>query len=116
MAAALCNILVEQGATFSKTLTIESSPGTPLNVSAYTFTGAMKRSLVDSQAAATFSFDKTNAATGVVVWTLTAAQTANIAAQVHKYDVNMINSTSGETTRLLEGDAWVSGSASLSNI
>ena len=43
MAAGLLNILVEQGSTFSRTLTVEQTAGVPLNLTGYTFAGKMKR-------------------------------------------------------------------------
>lgn len=111
MAAGLLNILVEQGSTFSRTLTVEQTAGVPLNLTGYTFAGKMKRQLSDANAAATFTLTVTNAAAGQVSWALTATQTDALAAQVHRYDIEMTNTGSGAVTRILEGEAWVSGSA-----
>ena len=80
MAAGQLNILVEQGATFERTLTVESVPGTPLNLTGYAFAGKMKKNFTDANAAATFSFTITNAAAGQVKWALTAQQTAALTA------------------------------------
>ena len=108
MAAGQLNILVEQGATFARTLTIESTPGVPLNLTGYTFAGVMKRNFTDANAAATFGLTVANVSLGTVNWTLTSTQTGNLVAQIHRYDIEM---TSGSTvTRLLEGEAWVSAS------
>lgn len=111
MAAGQLNILVEQGATFSRTLTVESTPGVPLNLTGYTFAGKMKRHYSDANAAATFGLAVSNAAQGQVAWTLTAQQTDALAAQVHVYDIEMTATSSGTVTRILEGEAWVSASA-----
>ena len=111
MAAGLLNILIEQGTTFERTLTVESVPGTPLNLTGYTFAGRMKRNFTDANAAATFSFTITNAAAGEVKWALTAEQTDALTAQVHRYDIQMTAPSTGAVTRLLEGEAWVSASA-----
>ena len=108
MAAGLLNILVEKGADFSRTLTIESTPGVPLNLTNYSFTGHMKRNFTDSTYAATFNIVIANVALGTVNWTLPHAATANLVAQTHHYDINMINSVGNITIRLLEGDVFVS--------
>lgn len=110
MAAGLLNILVEQGATFSRILTIEQTPGTPLNLTGYTFAGKMKKSYTDATAAATFTITVTNAAAGQATWSLTPTQTQALVPQVHRYDIEMTNTSTGVVTRLLEGEAWVSAS------
>ena len=110
MAAGLLNILIEQGATFSRTLTVESSPGTPINLTGYTFAGKMRKNLSDATAAVSFTLSISNAAAGQVLWTLTATQTDSLAPQVHRYDIEM-TAPGGTVTRILEGEAWVSGSA-----
>lgn len=111
MAAGLLNILIEQGSTFSRNLTIEQTAGNPLNLSGYTLAGKMKRNFTDANAAATFAFTVTNAAAGQATWNLTAAQTDQLAPQVHRYDIELTNTSTGVVTRILEGEAWVSASA-----
>lgn len=111
MAAGLLNILIEQGSTFSRNLTIEQTVGVPLNLTGYTLAGKMKRNFTDANAAATFSIAVTNAALGQATWSLTSVQTDALAPQVHRYDIEMTNVSTGVVTRLLEGEAWVSASA-----
>lgn len=111
MAAGLLNILVEQGSTFSRTITVESTPGVPLNLTGYTFAGKMKRHLTDANAAATFTLTTANAAAGTLNWTLSSTATDALAPQIHRYDIEMTNTGSGVVTRILEGEAWVSASA-----
>ena len=108
MAAGLLNILLEEGSTFTRIITIEGAPGVPVDITGYTFAARMKRNLADAVPALTFSIGVSNAAAGQVLWTATAAQTAALAPQVHFYDVDMTHA--GTTTRILEGQAWVSPS------
>jgi hypothetical protein len=109
MAAGSLNLLIEQGADFSRTLTIESTPGTPLDITGFTFRGKLRREYADANAAASFSFTITNGAGGVVQMTANNAVTSGLPAETLKYDVEMV---SGSTvTRILEGDAWVSPEA-----
>lgn len=111
MAAGQLNILIEQGATFTRTLTIEQTAGVPLNLTGYTFSGKLKRNYTDANAAATFGLTVANAAAGTVTWTLTSTQTAALIPQVHIYDIRMTAPSTGAVTRILEGEAWVSASA-----
>lgn len=111
MAAGLLNILLEEGSNFIRIITIESDPGVPVNITGYTFAAKMKRNIADSTPALTFSIAVSNAVAGQVLWTATAAQTAALSPQVHYYDVDM--TFNGDTTRILEGQAWVSPSVTL---
>lgn len=110
MASGILNILVEQGATFSRILTIEATPGNPLDLTGYTFAGKMKRSFTDANAAAVFDLTVTNAAIGEVTWVMTPVQTQALVPQVHRYDIEMTRTSTAVVTRLLEGEAFVSAS------
>jgi hypothetical protein len=108
MAAGIHNILLEEGSSFQRILTVESDPGTPINLTGYTFAAKMKLKVTDPSPALTFTIAVSNAAAGQVLWTATSNQTLALTPQVHHYDVDMTHS--GTTTRILEGLAWVSPS------
>lgn len=109
MAAGLLNILVEQGATFSRTLTVYSTGTTPLNLTGKTLRGQLRKSLADAAPAGTFVFTVADQGTnpGVATWTLSATNTALLPAQTLRYDVELVDGTT--VTRILEGEAFVSG-------
>lgn len=109
MAAGLLNILVEQGATFSRTLTVYSTGTTPLNLTGKTLRGQLRRNLADAAPAGTFTFTLANQSTnpGVATWTMAATATALLPAQTLRYDVELVDGTT--VTRILEGEAFVSG-------
>ena len=105
MAAGKHNILIEQGATYSKTLTIKDTSGDPVNLTGKTFASKLRRRPTDTNAAATFTFTVLNAAAGTVRWSMPATTTSGIVAEPHYYDLEM---TDGATvTRLMEGTAFV---------
>ena len=108
MSAGLLNILVEQGATFSKTLTIYSSGTTPLNLTGKTLRGKMRYKHQDASACATFTFTAANQSTnpGVVTMALSATETDAITQTRAVYDVELVDGTT--VTRLLEGQVFVS--------
>lgn len=105
MAAGKHNILIEQGATFSKTLTIKDATGDPINLTGKTFASKLRKRPTDTNAAATFTLTVINAAAGTVSWQLSATTTSGITAEPHYYDLEM---TDGATvTRLMQGTAFV---------
>jgi hypothetical protein len=105
MAAGKHNILIEQGATFSKTLTLRDATGDPINLTGKTFASKLRKRPTDASAAATFTLTVINAAAGTVSWQMSATTTAGIVAEPHYYDLEM---TSGATvTRLMQGTAFV---------
>lgn len=109
MAAGQLNILIEQGATFSRTLTVYSTGTTPLNLTGKTLRGQLRRNLTDSAVAGTFTFTLANQGTnpGVATWFLAATDTALLPAQTLRYDVELVDGAT--VTRILEGEAFVSG-------
>lgn len=109
MAAGQLNILIEQGATFSRVLTVYSTGSTPLNLTGKTLRGQLRKNLSDAAPAATFTFTLANQGTspGVATWNLDATATALLPAQTLRYDVELVDGTT--VTRILEGEAFVSG-------
>ena len=114
MAAAKLDLLIEQGSTFSYELTI-NNPGTPLvpiDLTAWTFTGQVRKTFDAATVVATFTFVKADQTTdpGKVVMSLTAVQTSAIPALKkltdYVYDIEAVYSTT--TKRLLEGKATLS--------
>lgn len=108
MSAGRLNILVEAGATFSKTITVNSSPNTPLNLTGKTLRGQIRYKLQDSTVAATFTFTLANQSTnpGVATWILSATDSALLTQTKGIYDVELVDGST--VTRLLEGDVFIS--------
>lgn len=125
MAAAKLDIYIEQGATFSLTVTFRAPPvppsltGVPINLTGYTYRGKIRKRLSDTQVIVDLTctiLDQTTN-TGQVTFSLTAAQTAAIALKPQKtatrvpepfaYDIEVVypNST---VDRVLEGVANIS--------
>ena len=102
---AIHDITIQQGADFAKTLTIKDDSDAVINVSSDTFRGQVRKLHSSTDTEATFTFDSaTNGASGIVAWTLTAAQTAAMGNGKFVYDVEWVKS-SGSVVRLLEGVA-----------
>jgi hypothetical protein len=78
MAAAKLNLTIEQGVTFTRSITIKSN-GTPVDIAGYTFAGYIRETHQDQKKLAEFTFAiQSPTSNGVVVMSLTATQTSAI--------------------------------------
>lgn len=118
MPAAQYNLTIEQGATFSRTITWTDSTGAGVNLTGYTIQGKIKRKTSDQIALLSFTSTLANQGTnpGQFTISLTAAQTATLPSAPGNgaekvsleccYDVEAVQ---GATVyRLIEGLALIS--------
>ena len=113
MAAGRYDTVIEQGATFSRTITWKDSAGTGINLTGYTVEGKIKRKVSDNVAIASFTVVIANQGTypGRFTISLTASQTSLLPFRTTedglKAELNLpydIEATTGSTvTRILEG-------------
>lgn len=104
MPAAYSNLYLEQGTTFSTTITIDDVYGDVYDLNGFTANSQIRKSYYSSNATATFA-TQIDSTTGTITLSLTAGQTANIAAGRYVYDTIITANTNGEitVTRILEG-------------
>lgn len=104
--ATISNLYVDAGSTYSNIITLAASNGQPLNLTGYTVASQMRKSF---QSSTSYSFTATvyDALAGKIRLTLTDEQSALIPAGRWLYDVE-ITSSSGVTTRVVEGVVTVS--------
>jgi len=102
MPAGYTELFMEQGASYTTSITLDDVSGSPFDLSAYTPTAQMRKSYYSANATATFSCSTGSDATlGILNMDLDAANTANIKAGRYVYDVVL---TQGDTRiRVLEG-------------
>lgn len=116
MAATVQDILIEQGATFRKTLTVKDALGVVVNISAWTGRGKLKAKATDTVSLADFTFDFTQGALGKVSFELVATVTDGLVTTGEKYsaftklvyDVELVDGA--EVYRAANGFANVSPS------
>jgi hypothetical protein len=108
--AATRNITIYQGDTYAHELRIKNSSNANVNITSRTYTGQVRKKRNSDTAAATFTSEITNAANGIVVLSLTSAQTANIAAGTYVYDFQETNGAI--ITTLITGTVTVTGEVS----
>jgi hypothetical protein len=103
--AAYSEITIEQGATFSSTVTVEDVYGTAVNLTNHTASSMMRKSY-HSTTAITITANVTGTSNGEITLSITAANTANITAGRYVYDL-IIRDNANTTTRVVEGIATV---------
>jgi len=102
--AATANYNIDQGTTFSSTVTVKDNAGTALDLTGYTATAKMALGYSSTRTRTdltiTFATDRTS---GDVTMSLTATQTAALEAPArYVYDLDITDS-SGTVTRIIEG-------------
>ena len=93
------NLVVDQGSTFSATISVTTDGSTAKNLAGYTTTGQIRKSY-GSSTATDFTTAQVDA-TGVITISLTATQTGALKAGRYVYDVEIANSP--EVVRVREG-------------
>jgi hypothetical protein len=96
------DLFIDQGADFLNSLTLDADDGSAINVAGYSFTCQLRTSYYTANATANIVVSISDAANGVVLMTLDAANTSNIYAARYVYDVLMTD-TSNTKTRILNG-------------
>lgn len=118
MAAGNYDILVEQGATFEQTLTIEDPDGEPIDLTGATCRGQIRKTYSDLKKLADIQVEIVSPATdGKMLMKITSDQTKAIPVEKaessakkttdYVYDLELTEA-SGSITRLLEGLAKIS--------
>ncbi len=87
-----------RGDTFKKRLTFLDADDVAIDVSGYTFTGQVREDPDDETALADFTFDTTDAATGIVDAIIAAEDTADFPFPFVHYDIQYANDAGEITT------------------
>jgi len=105
MAAGKYNFTLEQGATFSREITVQDS-GSAMNLTGYTPRMQMRSTHDSSTIALTFTATILNAAQGKISLSATDTLTSAVEEGIYVYDLE-IESSGGTVTRLMEGNVTV---------
>lgn len=104
--AVYANIAIDQGSDFASTVTVEGSDGITYNLTGYTARGQIRKSY-SSTTAVSFATAINSPEQGKIQLTLTAVQTAAMKAGRYLYDVEVVQTSSGKVTRVVEGQVEV---------
>ena len=108
--AAVSNLYIDQGADFSTTISLTDSNGDVLSLTGYSALGQIRKTYGSSSVAATFVTTLAGA-TGQITLTLTDVVTGGRTSGRYVYDI-IITDSSGDKTRILEGQATITPSVS----
>ena len=99
--AGYAELTLEQGASFTTTVTVNGSDGSPTNLTSYTAAAQLRKSYY-STTANSFTVTVSNAANGELTMAMSAANTANLTPGRAVYDL-LITSPTNVKTRVVEG-------------
>lgn len=101
--AAYVELFMDQGADFKTVVNLtDELTNTNLNLTGYQVRSQMRRSYYSANAAATINCAVSDASTGEITMTVTAANTANIKAGRYLFDLEATD-PNGFISRVLEG-------------
>lgn len=100
--AAVSNLTIDQGTTYSVTIGVTNDTGSARNLTGYTGRAMMKRSYFSSSNT-TFTVTISNPADGEIVLSLTDTQTSALKAGRYVYDVEIVQTSTGSVERVVEG-------------
>ena len=106
--ASISNIFIDQGATFTTTVTVTDANGDAVNLSGYSVAAQIRKTFLSSSATA-FTATISNASSGEITISLTPTQTTALEAGRFVYDV-LITASGGTKTRVVEGQVTVNPS------
>ena len=106
--ASISNIFIDQGATFTTTVTVTDSSGNAISLSGYAVAAQIRKTFLSSTSTA-FTASISNASAGEITISLTDSQTTSLDAGRYVYDV-LITASGGTKTRVVEGQVTVNPS------
>ena len=106
--ASISNIFIDQGATFTTTVTVTDANGDAVNLSGYSVAAQIRKTFLSSTASA-FTASISNASSGEITISLSPTQTTALEAGRFVYDV-LITASGGTKTRVVEGQVTVNPS------
>ena len=110
MTAGIYNATIDQGATWSVTVTYEDSAGAPINLTGYTAAMQIRQQYSSDVADLTLTTSNGGISitglTGTVVVNITDEQTGALDEGYYVYDLEL-TSTGGQVTRLIQGQLTV---------
>jgi hypothetical protein len=94
---------VGQGATFKAQLQVRGDTGVGMNLIPYTVSGQVRKSYSSLNVSANIVCTMIDAANGSLQLSISHANTANVKAGRHVFDIEAQHGSTGEVVRLVEG-------------
>lgn len=104
--AVYANLTIDQGSDFQTTITVEGSNGLPFDLTGYSARGQIRRSYT-STTAYNFTATITDPTDGEINIFLDNTVTAAMKAGRYLYDVEIVQTSSSDVTRVIEGQVEI---------
>lgn len=102
--AAVANLRIDQGTTFTSDVTVTDNDGSAFNLLGYTAQAKMALGYSSTRTRVTITAVVSDVANGVVTLSLTADQTSALEAPArYVYDVEITRTSDSTITRVIEG-------------
>lgn len=101
------NIQIDQGSTFSHNFVLKDASNAIIDISGYSSRGQIRAEYDDAAADINLTTLITDGPGGTVNISLTASQTKDLTAQRYVYDVELINTSDGSVTRVVQGNVTI---------
>ena len=102
--AAIANLSLDQGTTFSSDVTVKDANGNAFDLTGYTALARMAKGYSSTRTRTTITCTISGDATsGVVSMQLTADQTSQLEEGRYVYDLEILQTSSSTITRVIEG-------------
>ena len=108
MATGYQTIYLNQGETFTTSLTLDDENGSSYNLSGFSVKCHAKKSYYAQNATIVFDTTISDANTGTITISANSAVTSNLSAGTLVYDAIIVQDDTGIVTRVLEGQIIVS--------
>lgn len=109
--AGFVELYIDQGTTFNSTINVtDDTTNAPINVALYSISSQLRRSHLSANASGNLTCTITDAVNGTIVLSMTSANTTNLLAGRHFFDVKSTDGN-GVVSRLLEGIITVNPAA-----
>jgi hypothetical protein len=109
MPAGYQDLYLEQGTTFSTSLTLTDNTNAAYNLVGFSVSSKAKASYYTSTPVITFNTTISDASNGVITISANSAITSNVSSrQKLVYDVRLTDNSSNNVSRVLEGQIFVS--------
>jgi hypothetical protein len=106
--AGIYNIIADQGATLSRTVTWKDSAKTPINVTGYTARMHVRSNVTSNTTVLVLTTENSRislgGATGTVTLTVSAADMTNVTSGQYVYDLELVAPVSNVVSRLIQGN------------
>jgi hypothetical protein len=100
--ATVYNLAIDQGTTYSVTVTVSDNTGTARDLTAYTGRAQLRKSYY-TNSNTSFTVSITNPGEGEVTLSLTATQTSALKAGRYVYDLELVANATSAVERIIEG-------------